>query len=104
MLASIGIIDNADHRMVKLGKAGARRWLGRRPKVRGVAMNPVDHPHGGGEGKSSGGRPSVTPRGYPTKGQPTRKNKVNSNLVLAEVRVMKNLRKKTYRKGKFVCF
>lgn len=74
-LASIGIISNGEHKTRDLRKAGQKRWLGRRPIVRGVAMNPIDHPHGGGEGKSSGGRPSVTPWGKPTKGKPTRSSK-----------------------------
>ena len=71
--AAIGQVGNIDHGNIVLGKAGASRWLGRRPKVRGVAMNPVDHPLGGGEGKSSGGRHPVTPWGKPTKGYRTRK-------------------------------
>jgi ribosomal protein L2 len=74
-LASIGIISNGEHKTREFRKAGQKRWLGRRPIVRGVAMNPIDHPHGGGEGKSSGGRPSVTPWGKPTKGKPTRSPK-----------------------------
>lgn len=71
--ASIGVVSNSSIRYKKLKKAGQNRWLGKRPKVRGVAMNPVDHPHGGGEGKTSGGRPSVTPWGKPTRGAPTSK-------------------------------
>ena len=71
--ATIGEVGNQDHNNLSLGKAGRSRWLGRRPKVRGVVMNPVDHPHGGGEGKSSGGRHPVTPWGVPTKGHKTRK-------------------------------
>ena len=78
-MASIGAVGNKDHHNRKLGKAGASRWRGRRPVVRGVAMNPVDHPHGGGEGKSSGGRPSSTPWGKPTKGYKTRKKKKESD-------------------------
>jgi large subunit ribosomal protein L2 len=77
-LASLGFLGKASnpyHKFRVIGKAGRARWLGRRPVVRGVAMNPVDHPHGGGEGKSSGGRPSCTPWGFPTKGQPTRRKK-----------------------------
>lgn len=66
--ATIGVASNPEHGAIKLRKAGQSRWLGRRPVVRGVAMNPVDHPHGGGEGRTSGGRPSVTPWGKPTKG------------------------------------
>lgn len=71
--ATLGILSNSSHRFVNSGKAGRSRWLNKRPIVRGVAMNPVDHPHGGGEGKTSGGRPSVTPWGKITKGQPTKK-------------------------------
>ncbi|MCH9044730.1 MAG: 50S ribosomal protein L2 [SAR324 cluster bacterium] len=74
-MATIGAVGNADHNHLELGKAGRSRWLGIRPTVRGVAMNPVDHPHGGGEGRSSGGRHPVTPWGKPTKGYRTRRNK-----------------------------
>lgn len=70
-LATLGIVSNSDHKNIKIGKAGRNRWLNKRPKVRGVAKNPVDHPHGGGEGKTSGGRPSVSFTGRITKGQPT---------------------------------
>jgi large subunit ribosomal protein L2 len=80
-LSYLGKTSNPDHRFVVLGKAGRSRWLGKRPTVRGVAMNPVDHPHGGGEGKSSGGRPSVTAWGFPAKGQPTRRKKSDKYLV-----------------------
>nr|YP_009547910.1 ribosomal protein L2 [Bremia lactucae]AZL92962.1 ribosomal protein L2 [Bremia lactucae] len=73
--ATLGVVSNVNHKTIKLGKAGRSRWLNRRPSVRGVAKNPVDHPHGGGEGKTSGGRPSVTPWGKITKGKPTRKKK-----------------------------
>jgi large subunit ribosomal protein L2 len=73
--ATIGQIGNLDHQNVSLGKAGRRRWLGRRPHVRGTAMNPIDHPHGGGEGKTKGGRHPVSPEGLPTKGYKTRNNK-----------------------------
>ncbi len=73
--ATLGQLSNPEHDNISIGKAGRSRWLGLRPKVRGVAMNPVDHPHGGGEGKSSGGRHPVTPWGVPTKGHKTRKNK-----------------------------
>ena len=73
--ATIGQVGNLEHENISIGKAGRNRWLGKRPKVRGVAMNPVDHPHGGGEGKSSGGRHPVTPWGVPTKGFKTRKRK-----------------------------
>ena len=72
--ATIGQVGNLDHENIKLGKAGRKRYLGRRPHVRGVVMNPVDHPHGGGEGKTSGGRHPVTPWGVPTKGYKTRNN------------------------------
>ena len=74
-MASIGAVSNPDHQNINLGKAGRKRWLGRRPVVRGVAMNPVDHPHGGGEGRTSGGRHPVTPWGKPTRGYKTRNNK-----------------------------
>ena len=78
-MATLGQVGNVDHSNIVIGKAGRSRWLGRRPKVRGVVMNPVDHPHGGGEGKSSGGRHPVTPWGKPTKGYKTRKRKNQSN-------------------------
>ena len=80
--ATIGQVGNIDHENVNLGKAGRARWLGKRPKVRGVAMNPVDHPHGGGEGKSSGGRHPVTPWGVPTKGYKTRSNKRTDRFIV----------------------
>jgi large subunit ribosomal protein L2 len=80
--ATIGQISNIEHEGISLGKAGRSRWLGRRPKVRGVAMNPIDHPHGGGEGKSSGGRHPSTPWGKPTKGYKTRKKKKSSNKFI----------------------
>ena len=80
--ATIGEASNVEHSLQKLGKAGAKRWRGTRPTVRGVAMNPVDHPHGGGEGRSSGGRHPSTPWGYPTKGYKTRKNKRTDNLII----------------------
>ena len=73
--------SNNLHKLTSLGKAGRSRWLNRRPIVRGVAMNPVDHPHGGGEGKTSGGRPSVTPWGFPAKGRPTRKKKSHRFII-----------------------
>jgi large subunit ribosomal protein L2 len=79
--ATIGIVSNADNKNIKLGKAGRKRWLGFRPKVRGVAKNPVDHPHGGGEGKTSGGRHPVTPWGKPTKGYKTRNNKRTDKYI-----------------------
>ncbi len=80
--ATIGVVSNGEHNLRKLGKAGAKRWRGVRPTVRGVAMNPVDHPHGGGEGRTSGGRHPVTPWGVPTKGYKTRKNKRTDNLIV----------------------
>lgn len=80
--ATIGEVSNSEHNLQKLGKAGAARWRGIRPSVRGVAMNPVDHPHGGGEGRSSGGRHPVTPWGVPTKGYKTRKNKRTTNMIV----------------------
>ena len=80
--ASIGVISNEQHNLRSLGKAGAKRWRGVRPTVRGVAMNPVDHPHGGGEGKTSGGRNPVTPWGMPTKGYRTRKPKASDKLIV----------------------
>ena len=80
--ATIGAVSNADHGNVKLGKAGRSRWLGKRPAVRGVAMNPIDHPHGGGEGRTSGGRHPVTPWGKPTKGKRTRTNKSTDKMII----------------------
>ncbi|MBU2621370.1 MAG: 50S ribosomal protein L2 [Proteobacteria bacterium] len=80
--ATIGQIGNVVHENISLGKAGRKRWLGRRPKVRGVAMNPVDHPMGGGEGRSSGGRHPCSPWGMPSKGYKTRKNKRTSSFIV----------------------
>jgi len=80
--ATIGQVGNLDHEKISVGKAGRNRWLGKRPRVRGVAMNPVDHPHGGGEGKSSGGRHPVTPWGVPTKGYKTRVKKISDRLIV----------------------
>lgn len=80
--ATVGQVGNAEHGNRKIGKAGRSRWLGRRPKVRGTAMNPVDHPHGGGEGRTSGGRHPVTPWGFPTKGKRTRKNKSTDKFIV----------------------
>jgi len=85
-LATIGTVGNKSHENIKLGKAGRSRWLGRRPKVRGVAMNPVDHPHGGGEGRTSGGRHPVSPWGTPAKGYKTRKKKNQSNKFIIKRR------------------
>ena len=80
--ATLGEVSNSEHSLRKLGKAGAARWRGVRPTVRGVAMNPVDHPHGGGEGRTSGGRHPVSPWGTPTKGYKTRKNKRTDKLIV----------------------
>lgn len=80
--AVIGVVGNGEHSLRKLGKAGAKRWRGVRPTVRGVVMNPVDHPHGGGEGRTSGGRHPVTPWGVPTKGHKTRKNKRTDGMIV----------------------
>lgn len=85
-MATIGMVGNREHENVSLGKAGRQRWRGRRPKVRGVAMNPVDHPHGGGEGKTSGGRHPVTPWGIPTKGYKTRRNKRTGDMIVRDRR------------------
>jgi large subunit ribosomal protein L2 len=81
-MATIGAVSNADHSNIKIGKAGRSRWLGRRPVVRGVAMNPIDHPHGGGEGRTKGGRHPVTPWGIKTKGKRTRKNKATGKFIV----------------------
>lgn len=78
----VGEVSNSEHNLVSLGKAGAKRWAGVRPTVRGVAMNPVDHPHGGGEGRTSGGRHPVSPWGTPTKGYKTRKNKRTDGMIV----------------------
>jgi large subunit ribosomal protein L2 len=82
-MATIGQVGNVDHENLTIGKAGRTRWLGKRPTVRGVAMNPVDHPHGGGEGKTSGGRHPVTPWGQPTRGYKTRRNKRTDRFIAA---------------------
>jgi large subunit ribosomal protein L2 len=81
-VATVGAVSNPDNQNIKLGKAGRKRWLGKRPSVRGVAMNPIDHPHGGGEGRTSGGRHPVTPWGKPTKGKRTRSNKATDKLII----------------------
>ena len=88
-VATIGQVGNVNHENISLGKAGRNRWLGRRPKVRGVAMNPVDHPLGGGEGRSSGGRHPVTPWGIPTKGYKTRDRKKASSKLIVKRRGQK---------------
>jgi len=84
--ACIGVVSNEQHGLRSLGKAGANRWRGKRPSVRGVAMNPVDHPHGGGEGRTSGGRHPVSPTGVPTKGYKTRKNKRTNKMIIRDRR------------------
>ncbi|MCP1200681.1 50S ribosomal protein L2 [Notoacmeibacter sp. MSK16QG-6] len=81
-LATVGAVSNPDHANINLGKAGRKRWLGKTPHVRGVVMNPVDHPHGGGEGRTSGGRHPVTPWGKPTKGKRTRSNKQTDKYIM----------------------
>jgi large subunit ribosomal protein L2 len=80
--ATIGQVGNLEHENIELGKAGRQRWLGRKPRVRGVAMNPIDHPMGGGEGKSAGGRHPCSPWGWPTKGYRTRKKKASDKLIV----------------------
>jgi large subunit ribosomal protein L2 len=87
--ATLGEVSNSEHNLRSLGKAGAKRWRGVRPTVRGVAMNPVDHPHGGGEGRTSGGRHPVTPWGVPTKGYKTRKNKRTDKMIVRRARKSK---------------
>ena len=84
--ATLGEVSNTEHNLKKLGKAGAQRWRGVRPTVRGVAMNPVDHPHGGGEGRTSGGRHPVSPWGVPTKGKKTRSNKRTDKFIVRDRR------------------
>ncbi|MBA4211350.1 MAG: 50S ribosomal protein L2 [Parvibaculum sp.] len=81
-MATIGAVSNPDHSNITIAKAGRNRWLGKKPHVRGVVMNPVDHPHGGGEGRTSGGRHPVTPWGKPTKGKKTRSNKSTSKFIV----------------------
>lgn len=88
-MATVGAVSNPDQQNINLGKAGRKRWLGKRPSVRGVAMNPVDHPHGGGEGRTSGGRHPVTPWGKPTKGKKTRSNKKTDRLIMRSRHVRK---------------
>jgi large subunit ribosomal protein L2 len=82
-MATIGAVSNPDHMNISTGKAGRNRWLGKRPHNRGVSMNPVDHPHGGGEGRTSGGRHPVTPWGFPTKGKKTRTNKSTDKFIIS---------------------
>ena len=81
-MATVGAVSNQDHMNTNDGKAGRTRWRGKRPHVRGVVMNPVDHPHGGGEGRTSGGRHPVSPWGKPTKGKRTRKNKATDKFIM----------------------
>jgi large subunit ribosomal protein L2 len=88
-MATIGAVSNPDQQNISIGKAGRNRWLGKKPSVRGVAMNPVDHPHGGGEGRTSGGRHPVTPWGKSTKGKKTRHNKKTDGMILRRRRVGK---------------
>ena len=88
-MATVGAVSNPDHMNTSIGKAGRTRWLGFRPHNRGVSMNPIDHPHGGGEGRTSGGRPPVTPWGFPTKGKKTRNNKSTTKFILASRHVRK---------------
>ena len=84
---TLGVVSNENHNQRIIGKAGRSRWLNIRPTVRGVAMNPVDHPHGGGQGKTKGGRPSVTPASWPTKGQPTRNKRKQSNFIISKRKI-----------------
>ena len=88
-MATVGAVSNPDNMNVSIGKAGRKRWMGRRPHNRGVAMNPVDHPHGGGEGRTSGGRHPVTPWGFPTKGKKTRTNKRTTKFIISSRHVRK---------------
>jgi large subunit ribosomal protein L2 len=89
-MATVGAVSNPDHMNISIGKAGRTRWMGRRPHNRGVAMNPIDHPHGGGEGRTSGGRHPVTPWGFPTKGKKTRRNKSTTKFIISS----RHMRKK----------
>ena len=89
-MATVGAVSNPDHMNISIGKAGRTRWMGRRPHNRGVAMNPIDHPHGGGEGRSSGARHPVTPWGFPTKGKKTRRNKSTTKFIISS----RHMRKK----------
>ncbi len=89
-MATVGAVSNSDNSNTNMGKAGRKRWAGKRPAVRGVAMNPIDHPHGGGEGRTSGGRHPVTPWGKPTKGKRTRSNKTTDKFILRSRHARKN--------------
>ena len=82
-MASVGAVSNPDNMNISIGKAGRKRWLGRMPHNRGVSMNPIDHPHGGGEGRTSGGRHPVSPWGFPTKGKKTRRNKSTTKFIVS---------------------
>jgi large subunit ribosomal protein L2 len=88
-MATVGAVSNPDNQNINFGKAGRMRWLGFKPHQRGVSMNPVDHPHGGGEGRTSGGRHPVTPWGKSTKGKKTRKNKRTGKFIVASRHVRK---------------
>ena len=83
-MATIGQVGNAEHELIQLGKAGRKRWLGKKSHQRGVSMNPIDHPHGGGEGRTSGGRHPVTPWGQPTRGYKTRKKNHRTNKFIVK--------------------
>ena len=96
--ATIGKVGNPEHMAVRLGKAGRKRWLGRRPHVRGTAMNPIDPPHGGGEGRTKGGRHPVRPTGVPAKGGPTRQKRKPSNAAIVRRRRSKRYGQLTLRK------
>ncbi len=89
-MGTIGAVSNPDKMNTSIGKAGRKRWMGRRPHNRGVSMNPIDHPHGGGEGRTSGGRHPVTPWGFPTKGKKTRKNKSTTKFIVSSRHARKN--------------
>jgi large subunit ribosomal protein L2 len=89
-MGTVGAVSNPDNMNISIGKAGRKRWMGRRPHNRGVAMNPIDHPHGGGEGRTSGGRHPVTPWGFPTTGKKTRKNKSTTKFIVSSRHARKN--------------
>ena len=89
-MGTVGAVSNPDNMNISIGKAGRKRWMGRRPHNRGVTMNPIDHPHGGGEGRTSGGRHPVTPWGFPTKGKKTRKNKSTTKFIVSSRHARKN--------------
>src|SRR5258708_26793804 len=89
-MATVGAVSSPDRMNTSIGKAGRKRWMGWRPHNRGVSMNPIDHPHGGGEGRTSGGRHPVTPWGLPTKGKKTRKNKSTTKFIISSRHARKN--------------